>query len=203
MLQMGTGIRCQICYMTFTDQSTINAHYEAIHDDSSRGAYACDICDKRFTTKHWLRHHMTTAHGVGEARRFTCDVCSREFNRKSNLTTHIKRVHKVWKRWLVVRERSLRDTLQKKNNWRCTCISLLSVKLSCFCTSPYYRRVFLWDCWNVCKCLYVQTYSIKVLTLAPLTYFRNKCTSVHINISILPVYIMTSSWVGHELRVHF
>ena len=149
MLQMDTGIRCQICYMTFTDQSTINAHYEAMHDNSARGAHACEFCNKRYTTKQWLRQHMTTAHGVGEARKFTCDVCSREFNRKSNLTTHIKRMHKVWRRWSVVRKRSVRNMLPNHN-------------LSYLCTSPCYRRVFLWNCFqNVCKSLQVQSYSIK------------------------------------------
>ena len=93
MLQMGAGIRCQICYMTFADQSTINAHYEAMHDKSARGAHACDVCDRRFSSKQYLRHHKTTAHGVGEARKFKCDVCSQEFSQKSNLRTHMKRKH--------------------------------------------------------------------------------------------------------------
>ena len=98
MLQMATcaGISCQICHVMFTDQSTLNAHYDTMHN-TSRGAHACDICDKRFTTKAWRRHHMATAHGVGEARKFTCDICSREFSQKSNLTSHIKRKHKLWK----------------------------------------------------------------------------------------------------------
>ena len=94
--QMGTDIRCQICHVTFADQSTLNTHYETKHH-TAQGTYACDVCDKRYTTKQWRRHHMALAHGVGEARKFTCDVCSREFNTKSNLSSHLKRKHKLLK----------------------------------------------------------------------------------------------------------
>ena len=94
---MDSGIQCQICYMTFTDQSTINAHYETMHDDSARndrgGAYACDVCGKRMSSRFWLKQHLATTHGVGEATKFECNVCARAFGDRSNLNRHMKRVH--------------------------------------------------------------------------------------------------------------
>ena len=96
------GMRCQICYVLFRDQSAINAHYDTAHSGATtqrarpgEGAHACDVCDKRYVTKQSLRQHMTSAHGLGEAQKFTCGVCSRDFSQKSTLNRHIKLVHKI------------------------------------------------------------------------------------------------------------
>ena len=87
--------------MTFSDQSTINAHYDTEHGQSSRkrrsehgtGIHECNICGKRCFEKRDLKLHQTTVHGIGEVPSFQCDLCSRKFNRKSNLRSHLSTIH--------------------------------------------------------------------------------------------------------------
>ena len=93
------GIQCQLCPMTFSDQSAINAHYDTAHAQKSfrserpDAKHPCEICCRKFTTPHWLRHHLSAVHGVGDVKTYKCDVCTRVFNQKSNLATHMKRKH--------------------------------------------------------------------------------------------------------------
>ena len=93
------GIKCQLCPMTFSDQSAVSAHYDTAHvPTSSRpehpdARHGCEVCRKKFTTKRSLRQHLYTEHGLGDIKKFTCDVCSRVFNKKCNFNAHMKKVH--------------------------------------------------------------------------------------------------------------
>ena len=95
------GIQCQICYMTFSDQSAINAHYDTAHAQSTGrperpdARYECDVCGRKFTEKCSLKRHTSTVHGVGDVKTFECDLCSKVFKEKGNLTKHLRRVHKI------------------------------------------------------------------------------------------------------------
>ena len=97
------GIQCQICHMTFNDQSAINAHYDATHALNSSGKrehpdarHECDVCARKFVYKCDLKRHLSTVHGVGNVTTFKCEVCSKVFNLKFNLTKHLRRVHKTY-----------------------------------------------------------------------------------------------------------
>ena len=90
------GIQCQICHMTFSDQSAISAHYDTAHTLGPRNArFECEVCEKKFTQKCDVKRHLSTVHGVGDVKTFECDVCSKVFKEKSNLTKHLRRVHKM------------------------------------------------------------------------------------------------------------
>ena len=94
------GIQCQICYMTFSDQSAISAHYDTAHAERGRpehsdARYECDVCGRKFTEKCSLKRHTSTVHGVGDVKTFECDLCSKVFKEKGNLTKHLRRVHKI------------------------------------------------------------------------------------------------------------
>ena len=95
------GIQCQICHMTFSDQSAISAHYDTAHAQSSGkpehpdARHECEVCAKKFTKKGNLKAHLSTIHGVGDVKTFECDVCSKVFKEKGNLTKHLQRVHKM------------------------------------------------------------------------------------------------------------
>ena len=95
-------IQCQICYMTFSDQSAISAHYDTAHAQSSSSRpehpdarYECDVCYRKFTQKGSLKVHLSTVHGVGDVKTFQCDVCSKIFTHKSSLKLHLSTVHCV------------------------------------------------------------------------------------------------------------
>ena len=89
------GIQCQLCHMTFENQSAINAHYVTAHTHHGDGKYECNMCGRKFTDRSNMRRHMSTIHGVGNVKIFKCDVCSRVFNRKYSLQGHMKRAHKT------------------------------------------------------------------------------------------------------------
>ena len=97
------AIQCQICYMTFNDQSAISAHYDTAHaQSSSRGRperpdarHECDVCGRKFTRKFDLKTHLSTVHDVGDVKTFQCDSCSRVFKHKHVLNRHLRTVHKV------------------------------------------------------------------------------------------------------------
>ena len=96
------GIQCQLCRMTFYDQSAINAHYDSAHSQTTdrarrtgEGTYECDVCGRKLSRKVDLRRHMATVHAVGDVKKFQCDICSREFTLKFNLKTHMKNVHQM------------------------------------------------------------------------------------------------------------
>ena len=90
-------IQCQLCHMTFSDQSAINAHYDTVHSvtENPKARFGCEVCDKKFTSKTSLKQHLAFTHSIGDAKTFQCDICSRVFNYKSHLTRHIKSVHAV------------------------------------------------------------------------------------------------------------
>ena len=75
---------CQICHVTFSDQSAISAHYDTAHD----ARHKCDVCEMKFAQKGQLSEHLASVHGLGQRKSFACDVY------KSALTRHMKTVHK-------------------------------------------------------------------------------------------------------------
>ena len=102
-LQVWTSgaIQCQICHMTFNDESAISAHYDTAHAQGSgrpeqfHAKHECEVCGRKFTRKPHLRRHLSTFHSVGDVKTFQCDVCPRVFKHKHHLKDHLKRVHKV------------------------------------------------------------------------------------------------------------
>ena len=98
-----SGIQCQICHVTFSDQSAISAHYDTAHAQSSSSTkpehpdarYECEVCGRKFTLKFNLKRHVATLHSVGDVKTFQCDVCSRVFKWKGALTRHFNIVHGV------------------------------------------------------------------------------------------------------------
>ena len=97
------GIECQICHMTFSDQSAIIAHYGTKHGQPTRrrrsergtGSQKCDICGMKFAAKSQLRFHQANAHGIDDTPpSFKCDLCSRQFNHKTVLKRHLAAVHR-------------------------------------------------------------------------------------------------------------
>ena len=97
------GIQCQICYMTFSDQSTISAHYDTAHAQSGGSRrpehpdarHECEVCGRKFTQKKNLKLHLSTFHGVGDAESFQCAVCSYVTKRRGDLKKHLSRVHRT------------------------------------------------------------------------------------------------------------
>ena len=93
------GIQCQICHMTFSDQSAISAHYDTAHAQSSGrpehpdARHECEVCGRKFTAKKHLYRHMRTVHRVGDVKTFKCDICSKTFTQKSSLKSHLETVH--------------------------------------------------------------------------------------------------------------
>ena len=98
------AIQCQICHMTFSNQSAINVHYDKAHAQSSGrpprpehpdARHECEVCGRKFTDKGNMRRHLSTVHGVGDVKTFKCDICSRVFKEKSTLTKHLNTVHLI------------------------------------------------------------------------------------------------------------
>ena len=92
-----SGIKCQLCYMTFNDQSAINAHYDTVHaqgSDNPNAKYECTVCGKKVTSKRSLEQHKTNAHGLGDKRSFSCDLCDYVTSYKHHLARHVRTVHK-------------------------------------------------------------------------------------------------------------
>ena len=95
-------IECQLCHMTFSDQSTISTHYDTEHRQPTRrrraehgtGNHECDICGKRYSVKQMLNIHRASAHGIGEVPSFQCEHCSRKFNHKGTLKQHLSLIHR-------------------------------------------------------------------------------------------------------------
>ena len=94
------AIQCQICHLTFNDQSAISAHYDTAHSTTVRakpgeGTFECDVCGKKSIDRYKLKRHLSTIHGIGDVKTFQCDVCSLVFKHKHVLNRHLKRVHNV------------------------------------------------------------------------------------------------------------
>ena len=93
------GIQCQLCPMTFSDQSAISAHYDTAHapcntrPEHPDAKYPCDVCGRKFVYKSDARKHLATVHSVGGLQAFHCDVCSKSFTQKGNLKLHLSDVH--------------------------------------------------------------------------------------------------------------
>ena len=96
------AIQCQICYMMFSDQSAISAHYDTAHAQRSNrpprpehpdARHECEVCGRKFTAKKHLYRHMRTVHRVGDVKTFKCDICSKTFTQKSSLKSHLETVH--------------------------------------------------------------------------------------------------------------
>ena len=92
------AIQCQICHLTFNDQSAISAHYDTAHAQGPRNEarFECEVCKKKFTSKGNLNIHLAAVHGIGDVKTFQCNICSRVFKHKHVLKNHLKNVHKVF-----------------------------------------------------------------------------------------------------------
>ena len=86
-------IQCQLCHMTFSDQSAINAHYDTAHAHRERASarFECEICGRKMMHKYDLKRHLATTHNIGDVKTFPCDVCLRVFKRKDHLQRHMNR----------------------------------------------------------------------------------------------------------------
>ena len=99
------GIQCQLCPMTFSNESAISAHYDTAHAPSNTRApppprpehpdarHPCNVCGRNFTLKQNLRKHMRTVHKIGDVKTFRCDVCFKSFTQKGSLKLHLSTVH--------------------------------------------------------------------------------------------------------------
>ena len=96
-------IQCQICYMMFSDQSAISAHYDTAHAQSNTKTLAprpehpnarhkCDVCGRKFTKISNLGVHIRTVHSV-DGPSHQCEVCGRKFTQKISLRKHLETVH--------------------------------------------------------------------------------------------------------------
>ena len=89
-----SNIQCQLCPMTFSDQSAISAHYDTAHAQRNTrvpppprpehpdAKYPCEVCGRKFKQSQDIHRHMRNVHGAGESKTFECDFCSKSFNRK-------------------------------------------------------------------------------------------------------------------------
>ena len=93
------SIQCQLCPMTFSDQSAISVHYDTAHRPSllrpehPEAKHPCEVCGRKFTKSSSMYKHMRTVHGVGDVKTFQCDVCSKVFKQKCDLKKHLSTVH--------------------------------------------------------------------------------------------------------------
>ena len=78
------GIQCQVCHMTFSDQSAVNAHYDTSHAQSNTrrpparpehpdARHKCEVCGGKFMQKSNLSLHLRTVHNA-DLPRPECDV---------------------------------------------------------------------------------------------------------------------------------
>ena len=100
-----SSVQCQLCPMTFSDQSAISAHYNTVHVRSNTRApppprpehpdakYPCDICGRKFVAKRKVKLHQAAVHGVGDVKTFQCNECWKIFKRKGDLKRHLLRIH--------------------------------------------------------------------------------------------------------------
>ena len=84
-------VECQLCHLTFRDQSTISAHYDSVHlqptrerrsENGTAGNHECDICGKKYVDKKYLKVPQANVHGKGEVKSFSCELCARKFKQK-------------------------------------------------------------------------------------------------------------------------
>ena len=91
--------QCQLCLMTFSDESAISAHYDTAHAQrSSRrehpdASYECKVCGKKFTRMNILKRHLATVHSADRARH-ECHDCGRKFTNKRKMKLHVRTAHK-------------------------------------------------------------------------------------------------------------
>ncbi|OQR79604.1 hypothetical protein BIW11_05622 [Tropilaelaps mercedesae] len=78
----GIGLKCRICYRTFTTKTWLTRHMKDSHDDIP---FQCNLCDQIFGERDDLEAHVL-AHG---SQRFRCTLCSSTFLRKDHLQRHM------------------------------------------------------------------------------------------------------------------
>ncbi len=79
---------CEICGMSFTQQSYLKYHQTSNHDKTlNLESYKCNLCEKKFATPVNLKYHHTTQHE--KLYRFHCEVCNHGVNHSSHLKLHM------------------------------------------------------------------------------------------------------------------
>ena len=89
ILKSKPSLQCSDCGSTFSSQSNLKLHIEAIHE--KKKPWLCSECGDSFSTQNNLKRHISTVH-KGE-KPFSCSLCYRSFSGKRHLKKHIQEVH--------------------------------------------------------------------------------------------------------------
>ena len=81
---MGTGLKCDICDIGFTDPAKLETH---MNSHTGRKHYPCSQCSVSFISRWHLGRHFKSRHTVHQ-----CSLCDEKFNGIKKLTKHM-RVH--------------------------------------------------------------------------------------------------------------